>query len=105
MVHYPQRGHVQITDKGRAAVKENVNIDQMQANVIDFYRLENQKDDKQLLSSSPQDLIDSGIEQIEKHVKSELLEKLKTYDPYAFEKVVLILLNKMGYGEFIETSK
>lgn len=26
-------------------------------------------------------------------------------DPYAFEKIILILLKKMGYGDFIETSK
>jgi restriction system protein len=34
-----------------------------------------------------------------------LLEKLKSLDPFYFEKIILILLNKMGYGEFIETSK
>jgi restriction system protein len=35
----------------------------------------------------------------------ELLEKLRGIDPYYFEKVILILLKKMGYGDFIETSK
>lgn len=34
-----------------------------------------------------------------------MLQKLKTIDPYYFEKVILKLLKKMGYGEFIETSK
>ena len=34
-----------------------------------------------------------------------LLIKLKEVDPYAFEKIILILLNKMGYGDFIETAK
>jgi restriction system protein len=38
-------------------------------------------------------------------VKSDLLERIKSIDPFYFEKVILILLNKMGYGEFIETSK
>jgi restriction system protein len=55
--------------------------------------------------SSPQDLIDEGFNKIESDVKTELLQKLKKIDPYFFEKVVLRLLNKMGYGEFIETSK
>jgi restriction system protein len=50
-------------------------------------------------------LIYEGFNQIEKEVKNDLLEKLKTIDPYYFEKVILILLKKMGYGEFIETSK
>jgi len=34
-----------------------------------------------------------------------LLAKLKSVDPYVFEKIILILLKKMGYGDFIETSK
>ena len=56
-------------------------------------------------SASPQDLIDSGFKTIEKEVKTELLEKLREIDPYYFEKVILMLLKKMGYGDFIETSK
>lgn len=56
-------------------------------------------------SASPQDLIDSGFTSIEKEVKTELLEKLKEIDPYYFEKVILILLKKMGYGDYVETSK
>ena len=56
-------------------------------------------------NASPQDLIDSGFSTIETEVKSELLEKLKEIDPYYFEKVILILLKSMGYGDFIETSK
>ena len=55
--------------------------------------------------SSPQDLIDEGFNRIESEVKADLLQKLKSIDPYFFEKVVLRLLKKMGYGEFIETSK
>ena len=56
-------------------------------------------------NASPQDLIDSGFSTIESEVKTELLDKLKEIDPYYFEKVILILLKKMGYGDFIETSK
>jgi restriction system protein len=77
----------------------------MESDAIDFYKPESKQIDHPLLTSSPQDLIDYGIEQIERNVKNELLEKSKKFDPYAFEKIVLILLNKMGYGEFIETSK
>jgi restriction endonuclease Mrr len=37
--------------------------------------------------------------------RDELLEKVKSIDPFYFEKVILILLKKMGYGDFIETAK
>lgn len=107
LVHYPQRGYVQITEKGKSIKPESVTLADLHSNVINFYEPENKsiKDTKFENNASPQDLIDSGFEQIEREVKSELLAKLKEVDPYAFEKIILILLNKMGYGDFIETSK
>jgi restriction system protein len=106
LVHYPERGQVQITEKGRIAKSENVSLQSIQSDVINFY--EPEKSARKITieqSSSPQDLIDLGFEQIEREVKDSLLSKLKEVDPYAFEKIILILLNKMGYGEFIETAK
>ena len=107
LVHYPQRGYVQITEKGKSAKPENVSINDIQSNVITFYEPENKSASKTSIvaNASPQDLIDSGFEQIEREVKDELLSKLKEVDPYAFEKIILILLKKMGYGDFIETAK
>jgi len=107
LVHYPQRGYVQITEKGKSAKLENVSLDDIHANVITFYEPENTSSSIATIvaNASPQDLIDSGFEQIEREVKSELLSKLKEVDPYAFEKIILILLKKMGYGDFIETAK
>ncbi len=108
LVHYPQRGYVQITEKGKTTATENVNLSNIQADVISFYEPENKTSSAQVSiqdNASPQDLIDSGFEQIEKEIKDELLQKLKSIDPYAFEKIILILLNRMGYGDFIETSK
>lgn len=106
LVHYPQRGFVQITEKGKTAKVESISIDQMESDVLGFYDSNKGNSKKsEIESSSPQDLIDSGIEQIENNVKDELLQKLKMVDPYSFEKVILILLKRMGYGEFVETSK
>jgi len=107
LVHYPQRGYVQITEKGKATKLENVSLDDIHSNVITFYEPESTSLSKTTIESnaSPQDLIDSGFEKIEREVKDELLSKLKEVDPYAFEKIILILLKKMGYGDFIETAK
>lgn len=107
LVYYPQRSYVQITEKGKSAKPGNVSINDIQSNVITFYEPENKSASKTSIvaNASPQDLIDSGFEQIEREVKDELLSKLKEVDPYAFEKIILILLKKMGYGDFIETAK
>lgn len=112
-VSYPKRGMVQITDKGRIILdKGNLSLNELQ-NDIDFIKhresvkTESNKDlDTEVISivnDSPQDLIDSGFQAFETDVKAELLGRLKEIDPYYFEKVILLLLEKMGYGEFIET--
>lgn len=107
LVHYPQRGHVQITEKGMSINQENINLSSLQSDIIKFYEPEKSLNSIEFLDnySSPQDLIDSGFKKIERDVKDELLSKLKEVDPFAFEKIILILLKKMGYGDFIETSK
>ena len=107
LVHYPQRGYVQITEKGKSINPDNLSLNDIQSNVITFYEPESKSTPETTIvkNASPQDLIDSGFEQIEREVKDELLSKLKEVDPYSFEKIILILLKKMGYGDFIETSK
>lgn len=114
-VLYPTRGIVQITEKGRQVLKigilslDDLNNDQDYLNYKESVKIE--KEDEIVLdtvnveNASPQDLIDSGFSTIELQVKTELLEKLKEIDPYYFEKVILILLKRMGYGDYIETSK
>tara|TARA_R110002051_G_C8654835_1_gene488137 strand:- start:129 stop:1025 length:897 start_codon:yes stop_codon:yes gene_type:complete len=112
---YPKRGFVQITDKGKQILERgNLTLSELQSDP-DFIKhrttVQTKKENEIVLekidveNSSPQDLIDSGFTTIETEVKTELLEKLKEIDPYYFEKVILILLKKMGYGDFIETSK
>lgn len=114
-VSYPKRGVVEITVKGKKILTNgSLNLNDLQHDP-DFVKhresVKNKKENEveliniQVENASPQDLIDSGFSIIETEVKTELLEKLKEIDPYFFEKVILILLKKMGYGDFIETSK
>lgn len=114
-VSYPKRGMVQITEKGKRALKRgSLPLHELQNDQDFISHRESVKTEKEndvgvdqikVENASPQDLIDSGFSTIEKQVKTELLEKLKEIDPYYFEKVILILLKKMGYGDFVETSK
>ena len=107
---YPERGMVQITEKGKNSSEGKLQLKDIdgESNIMDFYVNEKAKSiphNTEIKNASPQDLIDRGISEIEAQVKLELLEKFKGIDPYYFEKVILILLKKMGYGDFIETSK
>lgn len=112
-VDYPKRGMVKITDKGKQTLKTGkLTLDDLQ-NDSDFIshseaqksKKENEIEEISVDNASPQDLIDSGFATIEAQVKTDLLERLKDIDPYYFEKVILILLKKMGYGDFVETAK
>ena len=107
---YPERGMVQITEKGKQSSNGKVHLKDVEggSNFMDFYADEKTKgisNNIQIVNSTPQDLIDTGFYAIESQIKIEILERLKNIDPYYFEKVILILLEKMGYGDFLETSK
>jgi restriction system protein len=109
-IFYPERGMVQITEKGNKSNNGQIQLKDIESSVgfMDFYTEEKTKGISNIIqihNSTPQDLIDTGFSEIEAQVKNELLERLKNTDPYYFEKVILILLKKMGYGDFIETSK
>ncbi len=61
---------------------------------------ENNEDSE--MEQTPEELIESGYQKIRKSLEEELLSKLKTVDPYFFEKIVVELLVKMGYGGSIQ---
>lgn len=105
---HPKRGYVQLTEKGFNS-KTEISLQKIKAEIFTLNPYKEKQDihhvDDEIKSETPEDLINEGFSQIEKEVKNDLLDKLKTMDPYYFEKVILILLKKMGYGDFIETSK
>lgn len=109
-IEFPKRGFVKITEKGKKHSSTDLTLKQVEnsENYLEFYNQENSKKESTptvIENASPQDLIDEGFSQIDIQDKDELLEKLKEIDPFYFEKVILILLQRMGYGDFIETTK
>jgi restriction system protein len=108
----PRRAYVSITEKGRQQLaKGELTLSQLKRDE-DYLAAELSKDKSRKASTadsekdlSPQDQIEQGIAAIEDQVKVDLLDRLKTIDPFYFEKVILMLLKRMGYGDFIETKK
>lgn len=112
-VEQPRRAYVRITEKGRAVLAQGqLTLSQLRKDP-DYIAAEEAKAQAKLADissiadrdASPQDLIEQGFGAIEQELKAELLERLKVIDPFYFEKVILLLLKKMGYGDFIETKK
>jgi restriction system protein len=109
----PERGNIQITEKGKELLKsgKGITLSELRHDpdfVAHQKKISIERDsDKALESGSvtPQDMIDLGFQSITETVKQELHEKLATVNPYFFEKIVLQLFQKMGYGDFLETPK
>lgn len=110
-LNYPRRGVVQITSKGLETLSKGVLTLTQLKDDSDFIANRHQSNEQNKTTdcssdnNTPEDLIDSGASDIEAQVKAELLEKLKSVNPYFFEKIILKLLKRMGYGDFVETSK
>jgi restriction system protein len=112
-IEQPRRAFVKITAKGRATLKAgHLTLNELK-NDADYIACQKAKQEtngeiaKELAEKdySPEDLIEQGFDTIKANVKLALLERLKVIDPFYFEKVILVLLKKMGYGEFVETKK
>lgn len=116
LVYQPTRGFFAITAKGKDIIKKWSFTLQDLYNDTDYQiHLQEQKKKKLIgpesttsekrNNDSPQDLMEEWYLSIEQSIKQELLDKLKTINPYDFEKIILLLLQKMGYGAFVETPK
>jgi restriction system protein len=112
-IEQPRRAYVKITAKGLNILGVgSLTLPDLKKD-SDYLFAKSTKDDLKKEKSSdinekdfsPQDLIEDGFESIKQNIKVELLERLKKIDPFYFEKVILILLKRMGYGEFVETKK
>ncbi len=107
---YPKRGFSKITDKGLEVLRQNPDkIDNkylMQfPEFAEFYKSSNNGKDKtgdvSRLSGTektPEETLEYLITDIENQLANELLEKIKSNSPEFFEKLVIDLLLKMGYG-------
>jgi len=115
LLEQPERSRVKITKEGIKVISSeikaiDVNFLNHYPSFIAFLAGGKQKTKEEIGEAvikqfSPQDMIDIGFQDIQDTLKSDLLEKLCNTNPYFFEKVVLILFQKMGYGDFQETPK
>jgi len=55
-------------------------------------------DNKQIVEKTPDELIEIGYKQVKNELSLQILNQIKDCSPYFFEKLVLDLLIKMGYG-------
>jgi restriction system protein len=107
-----KRGYVQITELGIDILKKNPNtinlklLKQLPTYVEAMNSWKNKSsvettskvEDSDTEVKTPEELIETGHQKIRQSLEQELLSKLKSVHPSFFEKIVVELLVKMGYG-------
>ena len=105
----PKRGFFQITDRGRDILIQNpseINLKFLNQfpEFIEFKttKKDNDKSEPEIIEISettPQESIEFGYQKIRKELELELLNRVKSCSPdFFFERLVVDLLVKMGYG-------
>ena len=109
------RGIFKITDRGNLILKESpssINVRYLADKFSDYNHSINsfrkRDDDKTILKTetqtipdsfeTPEEQIEEGYHKIRKSLEQEILSKLKNVHPAFFEKIVVELLVKLGYG-------
>lgn len=109
LLESPRRGYFKITTKGLEVLRKNpLRIDVAflrQFPEFNEFRTirretsrESSKEEFELEDVTPDELMEKGNNLIHASLTQELLEKLRTVEPYFFEEVVGKLLSAMGYG-------
>ena len=110
LLNRPSRGHFHITPAGRNYLQGHTG----KITTAQLKKLAEQKKPEVLSSSSniyapsdlshdddasPQDKIDAGYRELQEQLADDLLESILQVSPDGFERLVVDLLEKMGYGE------
>lgn len=108
LLEYPKRGFFEITERGKDLLIQNptkINIKFLNQfpEHIEFLnsKKDNDKSEPEIIEISettPQESIEFGYQKIRKELELELLNRVKSCSPDFFERLVVDLLVKMGYG-------
>lgn len=113
LVDKPKRGQYQINPQGRQmlnspeklekyiqkAREKRTNKEEKEATTTDKLSIEKEDED-----STPQEKLYNSFENIRKSIYAEILDTILSKTPIEFERLVVQLLQKMGYGGEIKDS-
>jgi restriction system protein len=108
LIEDPRRGYFQITERGKDVLKENPDCIDMQylrqfPEYVEFRQIikgkdQPEPDDEVLEAMTPEEALENTYQRIRKDLSEELLEYVLGSSSGFFEKLVVDLLVKMGYG-------
>ena len=106
LIDAPKRGFVQITEEGRKALEEGVEItNSYLMRYPSFAEFQNRTvpqdkpEEVQEVSETPQETLDRVYKTINSELAEELLSEIMRQSPGFFETLVVDLMKAMGYGD------
>jgi restriction system protein len=104
LLETPKRGHVRVTADGLKLIAENppaINV-KLLMRYPAFRNFQTVQPDKKPPDKpaiqTPEELIEEGYQTIRDNLAAELIKEVKAASPLFFERLVVELLVKMGYG-------
>lgn len=108
LIEYPQRGVYHISSRGKDAIKNgtaNITLEYLRQfkEFEDFHNTNRSKEKSENISDiindeSPNEQIEKAISKLNSSLADELMTEITRISPYDFERLVVQLLIKMGYG-------
>jgi restriction system protein len=107
LLSIPQRGFVQVTERGQRALSENlkaINVDYLNQfpEFVEFVNRARKKDKPKVTVeddvSTPEEILEEAYLQLKSQALSEIIAKMKSGTPQFFETIILDVIVKMGYG-------
>ncbi len=113
LVQKPKRGIYKINDEGIKVLSSNLDFKKFIAEKIDVREITRKKKGDNDIKESPNEITEDltpeealyiSFQGITKSVYREIIDTILSKNPREFEKLVVLLLQKMGYGGEIENS-
>jgi len=106
LIESPRRGYIRITPEGQKFLSTHPGIDRslpITKRIRSLYpsspgtQADNNME-RYLLDQTPAELIEAARDQQERTLMHDILERVRNISPAEFERLILALLEKMGYG-------
>ena len=112
LIESETKGTIKITERGKQVLQENptrIDIKFLKKfdEFVEFRTKSNSKKEKTQIETdydnqTPEELIETAFQDFQNSLAGELLDKIGNVSPSFFEKLVVALLVKMGYGGSIK---
>jgi restriction system protein len=115
LIDSPRRSYFRITERGLSALKQKPSVIDNDfliqfpgfSDFVKPAKYSNKTDTSQKMSTEtldPIETLENAFQHIKESLADDLLKEVKNATPVFFEKAVLKLLNRMGYGDLISGS-